>query len=419
MEGAWKKNIKGEVLAGFTTFFTMSYILVVNPVILSASGMPKEGVVFATAVASAIATFVMGTYAGLPFALAPGMGLNAYFAYTVCAKMGIPWQTALSAVFVEGVVFLTLALVGARRAILRAIPATLAYAISAGIGLFIALIGLKNAHIIVSNTNTLVALGDLKSFEAVVTIASLILTGILVAKKVAPALLLGIAFAEVVGVACGKVAFPEKLLGFPQPTAAFQLDFASILTASIVPVVLAFLIVDIFDTVGTLSGLCARLGVSLSDSKVEKALTADAVGTTVGSLLGTSTVTTYIESASGVATGGRTGVTAIAVALLFLLSTFLHPLISAVPDFATSAALIYVGGFMLLAVKRINWEEPLDMLPAFITLIGIPLTFSISDGMGLGFLTYTATRFFAGRWREINLPLVLITALFLFKFFLW
>ena len=412
------KKLKQEIIAGFTTFFTMSYILIVNPIILSAAGIPKEGVIFATAVSAAIATFIMGVYAGLPFALAPGMGLNAYFAYTVCGQMGISWQTTLTAVFLEGVVFLIMALFGARKAIFKAIPPSLAYGISSGIGLFIALIGFKNSGIITHDPNTLLKLGNIKSFESVVTILSFILIAVLVKKRVSGSLLIGIIFSTILAIISGKSVLPESFFGFPEPSAAFQLDFHSIFSGAIVPVILTFLLVDIFDTVGTLSGLCARLGIPLSDKKIGRALTADAAGTTVGGLLGTSTVTTYIESASGVASGGRTGITAVTVSVLFLISLFLYPLISAVPGFATSSALIYVGAFMMASLKKIDWNDPSEALPAFVTLSAIPFTFSISDGMGLGFITYTAIKLISGRLRDLNPFLILITAIFLFKFFL-
>jgi len=411
------KELRRELIAGFTTFFTMSYILVVNPAILSSAGMPKEGVIFATAVASAIATFIMGVYAGLPFALAPGMGLNAYFAYTVCGQMGIKWQTALTAVFLEGVIFLIMAFFGARRALFKAIPPSLAYGISAGIGLFIALIGLKNSGIITNDPNTLLRLGNLKSLEASVTLLSLILIATLLKRGISGSLLIGILFSEVVALIFGKASLPEKLFGFPSPSAAFQLDFHSILTGAVVPVIVAFLLVDVFDTVGTLSGLSARLGIPLADKKIGRALTSDAVGTTVGGLLGTSTVTTYIESSSGIASGGRTGITAVTVAVLFLLSLFLYPLISAIPEFATSAVLIYVGAFMMASLKKINWEDPSESLPAFVILIGIPFTFSISDGMGLGFITYTTVKVLTGRLKDLNPLLILITVIFTAKFF--
>ncbi len=382
------EEIKREFLAGLTTFFTMSYILVVNPSILSAAGMPKEGVLFATAVASAFATFLMGVYAGFPFALAPGMGLNAYFAYTVCGQMGINWKTALGAVFIEGLLFLAGALFGARRRILKAIPKNMAYGISGGIGLFIALIGLKDAHIVVSSKETLLKLGEITSPEALITLLTLFLITLLVRKGVPGSLVIGILFATFLGALFGKVNPPKELLGFPMPTAAFQLDFKEIFTLSIVPVVLTFLMVDVFDTVGTLGALCTRLGIPLNDKRVGRALTCDAAGTTVGALLGTSTVTTYVESASGVAAGGRTGLTAVTVSILFLLSLFLYPLIEVIPTFATSPVLIYVGFFMAQSLKKVGWENFTEAFPAFITFIGIPFTFSISDGILMGFGLY-------------------------------
>jgi AGZA family xanthine/uracil permease-like MFS transporter len=412
-----REELKREVLAGLTTFFTMSYILVVNPAILSAAGMPKEGVIFATAVSAAIATFLMGVYAKLPFALAPGMGLNAYFAYTVCGQMGIPWQTALAAVFLEGVIFLVLALFGARRAIFRSIPRSLAYAISAGIGLFIALIGLKNAGIVTYSKATLLQLGNLKEPQAVITLLSLILITLLVKKGVKGSLLIGIGFATALAAALGMVKAPHAVFGFPHPETAFKLSFHQIFSLQIVPVITAFLLVDVFDTVGTLSALCTRLGIELHDKRVGRALTCDAVGTTVGGLLGTSTVTTYVESASGVAAGGKTGLTAVTVAALFALSLFLYPLISVVPEFATSAVLIFVGYFMVESLKNVEWSDVTEALPAFVTLIGIPLTFSISDGMGLGFITYTAVKLLSGKFKDLNYIIILISLIFAAKFF--
>ncbi len=410
-------DLKTEILAGITTFFTMSYILFVNPAILSKSGMPKDGVFFATAFASGIAILIMGYFAELPFALAPGMGLNAYFAYTVCIQKHISWETALTAVFIEGIIFLIMALFSIRESIFKAVPKSLAYSISAGIGLFIALIGFHNSGIITYDTDTLLKLGKINSFEGIVTIVSLLLIAYLIHKGVNGSLLIGIIFATVLALIFGKTKFTGAFFGIPHPSAAFKLDFHSILSFGIVPVVITFLLVDIFDTVGTLAGLCARLGIPLDDKKVSRALTTDAIGTTVGGLLGTSTVTTYIESASGVAAGGKTGVTAIVTAILFFLSIFLAPIVGIVPTFATSAVLIYVGVFMMSAIKNIDWENPLDALPAFVVLVGIPFTFSISDGMGLGFITYVFIRLFVGKFKELNWVLILITIVFILKFF--
>lgn len=392
-----KEDVKRELLAGLTTFLTMSYILIVNPAILSDARVPKEGVIFATAVASAVATYTMGIYAGLPFALAPGMGLNAYFAYTVCGQMGIDWRTALTAVFIEGVLFLIMAVFGARKAIFKSMPTSLAYGISGGIGLFITLIGLKNSGLITYSKETLIKLGDISSPQAVITLVTLVFITVLQKKQVKGSLLIGILFAVLLSVPFGLVKKPSAILGFPKPSAAFQLDFLHIFSYSIIPVVLAFLLVDVFDTVGTLSALCTRLGIPLEDKKVGRALTSDAVGTTVGAFLGTSTVTTYIESVSGVAAGGKTGLTAVTVATLFFLSLFFYPLIAVIPTFATSPVLIYVGYFMIESIKKIKWEEITEALPAFITFTGIPFTYSISDGMGLGFITYTAVKLLCGR----------------------
>ncbi len=408
--------MRREIIAGFTTFFTMSYILVVNPSILSAAGMPKDGVIFATAVASAIATFLVGIWAGLPFALAPGMGLNAYFAYTCVLGMGISYQTALTAVFIEGLLFLILSVFKFREAIFKAIPENLAYSISAGIGLFIAFIGLKDANLVVANKNTIVSLGDFSSFPAVITILSLILIAYLSKRKVSGSILIGIVFAAVLSVIFGKSSVPQTIFGIPHPSTAFKLDFSSVIDGSIVPVVVTFLLVDVFDTVGTLTGLTARLGIPLKDEKVSRALTCDAVGTVTGGLLGTSTVTTYIESASGIAAGGKTGITAVTVSVLFALSVFLYPLISAVPTFATAAALIYVGAYMMASVRKIDWDNVADSIPAFVTFVGIPLTFSISDGIGLGFITYTFLKLLTGKIKELNLTIFIISIVFLVKF---
>lgn len=411
-----REEIKREVIAGFTTFFTMAYILVVNPAILSDAGIPKDGAIFATAVSSFIATLLVGVYAGLPFALAPGMGLNAYFAYTVCGQMGVSWKTALTAVFFEGVIFLIMALFGARRAIFRALPKSLAYGISSGIGIFIAFIGLKNAGIVESSKETLVKLGEISSPPALITLITVIFIGVLERKRGKGSLLLGIVFAVLLSVPLGLVHKPESVFGIPKPTAALQLNFSHIFSYSIVPVIVAFLLVDVFDTVGTLSALSVRMGIPLSDEKLGRALTSDAVGTTVGALLGTSTVTTYVESASGIAVGGRTGLTAVTVSLLFLTSLIFYPLISIVPVFATSPVLIYVGYFMMEPLRKVEWSDLTESLPAFITFLGIPLTYSISDGMGLGFITYTFLKLLTGRLQDLNPVLILLTLIFLIKF---
>ncbi len=413
-----KGEIKREVVAGLTTFFTMAYILAVNPAILSDAGVPKEGVIFATAVSSFVATLLMGVYANLPFALAPGMGLNAYFAYTVCGQMGVDWRTALSAVFIEGVIFLVMAIFGVRRAIFRAIPKSLAYGISSGIGLFIAFIGLKNAGLITYSKETLVKLGNVSSPPALITVATVIFIAVLERRRIKGSLLLGIAFSLLLSIPFGLFKVPDSLFGIPRPAAALQLDFSHILSYSIVPVIVAFLLVDVFDTVGTLSALSVKLGIPLSDKKLGRALTSDAVGTTVGALLGTSTVTTYVESASGIAAGGRTGLTAVTVSLLFLLSLFLYPLIEAIPTFSTSPVLIFVGFFMAESLRRIDWSDVTEALPAFITFISIPLTYSISDGMGLGFITYGFLKMLSGKLQDLNFVLILIILVFLAKFFL-
>ena len=409
-------SLKREIIGGLSTFFTMAYILVVNPAILSVAGVPKDGALFATAIASAIATFLVGIWAKLPFALAPGMGLNAYFAFVVCKGLGISWQTALAAVFLEGIIFLSLSLLGFRQKIFQAIPKSLAIGISAGIGLFISLIGLKEAGIIISDKNTLVSLGDISNIKAVIAVASFIFIAVLSYLKVTGAVLIGIIFATFLAWILGDFHMPTTFFSFPTPTAAFKIDWTSLLSLSILPIIVTFLLVDMFDTVGTLAGLSSLLGIKKDDKRLAKVLTVDAAGTTVGALLGTSTVTTYIESSAGIVSGARTGIASIVVAVLFLVSLFFYPILSSIPLYVTSGALIFVGFLMFQTVKNIDFSKIEEGLPAFVTLMGIPLTFSIANGIGFGFITYTILKLVLGKFRDLNPLIIIISIIFLLHF---
>jgi len=404
-----------EVRAGVTTFLTLSYILFVNPQILSAAGMPAEDVAIATALASAVATAAMALLANYPVALAPGMGLNAYFTYGVVRGMGIDWRVALAAVFVEGLLFLALAAGGVRRAIIDAVPMTLKLATMSGIGLFLGMIGLQHAGLVVDHPETLVTLGEVASPTALVALAGLVLTGALMARRVRGAILAGIAATAALAWAAGLAALPERWLSLPRlPRETFlALDFGGLLSAGAVVVVLAFLFVDLFDTAGTLIGV-GRLGGFLDEEgrlpRADRAFAADALGTTAGAALGTSTVTSYIESATGVEEGGRTGLTALVVAVLFLLALFFTPLLAAVPAVATAPALVLVGALMLDGAREIEWGRAEEALPAFFTVAVMPLTFSIANGIALGIASHTLLRLLAGRWREVHPVMYVLTA---------
>ncbi len=385
-----KTTVKTEVLAGITTFMTMAYILAVNPDILSATGMDKGAVFTATALSALIATLVMALYAKLPFALAPGMGLNAFFAFTVVLGMGHTWQFALTAVFLEGIIFILLTVFNIREMIVNSIPINIKHAISVGIGLFIAFIGLKSAGIIVSNPATFVALGDITNVAenggALVALITLVITGVLLALKVKGALLYGIIIGAAIGLPFGVTSLPASLeLTPPSLSPIFmKFEWTQVLTMDMMLVVFTFLFVDMFDTVGTLIGVSSKANMLDKEGRVprvKQALMADAVGTTVGAMLGTSTVTTYVESAAGVSEGGRTGLTALTTAGLFLLALFLSPLFLMVPGAATAPALILVGAMMMTPIKNINFDDFTESIPVFLTIIMMPLTYSIAEGI--------------------------------------
>ena len=439
-------NVKTEVMAGITTFMTMAYVLAVNPNILSAAGMDAQAVLLATALASFLGTCLMAFLANYPFALAPGMGLNAYFAYTVVLTYGYSWQIALMAVFVEGLIFIILSVTNVREAIFNAIPVTLKAAVSAGIGLFIAFIGLQNAKIVVNNDSTLVTYQNFKAdfssvgMGALLALIGVLITGFLLIKKVKGGILFGILITWVLGILCELVGFykPNPDLGMYSviPTRFFTLDFSPLgntfgqvfkadfgalksITEFIV-VIFAFLFVDIFDTLGTLIGVSSKANMLDKDGKLPRikgALLADAIATSAGAILGTSTTTTYVESASGVTEGGRTGLTAVTTGLLFLVSMVLSPLFLTIPSFATAPALIIVGFYMIASVAKINWENMLEAIPAFLCILSMPLMYSISEGIAVGVISWTILHLCAGKAKgKVSILMYVLTVLFILKY---
>lgn len=417
-------SVKTEILAGLTTFMTMAYILAVNPDILSATGMDKNALFTATALSALVATLVMALVARLPFALAPGMGLNAFFAFTVVLGMGYSWQFALTAVFIEGIIFLILTAFNIRELIVNAIPLSLKHAVSAGIGLFIAFIGLQNAGVVVNNDATLVGLGDMGSPAVLVAIGGIVLTAVLLALRVKGALLIGIFAATIAGLPFGVTQMPEGNLVDAPPSLApifFQFDFSQVFTIDMLIVLFTFLFVDMFDTVGTLVGVSDKAGMLTKDGKVpraKQALFADSIGTTFGAIFGTSTVTTYVESASGVAEGGKTGLTSLTTAGLFLVALFFAPLFTMVPPAATAAALVLVGFFMMSPILKINFDDFTEAIPAFVTIIMMPLTYSIAEGIVFGMLSYVFLKLLTGKVKDISVVMIVLAALFILKFFI-
>lgn len=422
-ESALKKagtDLKTEIMAGITTFLAMAYILAVNPGILSASGMDAGSVFTATALSSAIATLVMGLVANLPFALAPGMGLNAFLAYTVCLTMGYSWQFALTAIFCEGVIFLILTAFNVREAIVNSIPANLKKAIGVGIGLFIAFIGLQNAGIVVDNSATLVGL-NITSNTAIVAFIGLVITAILTAYNVKGGILIGILVTTIIGIPFGVTQF-SGFASMPPSIAPtlFKFNFSEVFAhfPDFIIVMFTFLFVDMFDTVGTLIGCAGKADMINADGSIpncKEALFADAIGTTVGAMLGTSTVTTFVESSTGVVEGGRTGVTAIITAGLFLLSLFLSPLFLSIPSAATAPALILVGFFMMSPVKDIDFSDPTEGIPAFLCILMMVCAYSISDGIMFGILSYVIIKACSGKAKQITVPTYIVALLFVVK----
>lgn len=416
-------DVKTEVLAGVTTFMTMAYILAVNPLILSDAGMDAGGVFTATALSAVISTLVMALYAKYPFGLAPGMGLNAFFAYTVVlGDMQKTWQFALTAILIEGLLFIILSFFNVREAIFDSIPLNLKNAVSVGIGLFIAFLGLDGANIIQSGNGTLLSLGDLTSGAPLVAIIGILITGFLFANNVKGALLIGILISTLVGIPLGVTQLPagvNNIMSLPPSVSEVAFKFVSfneIFSWDMLIVVFTFLFVDIFDTVGTLAGVASKADMLDEDGKlprVEKALTADAIGTIAGASLGTSTITTFVESASGVAAGGRTGLTALSTAGMFLLSLFFAPLFTLIPAAATAPALVIVGLFMMSPIKQINFEDYTESIPAFLTIIMMPFSGSIAEGIVFGMISYVVLKVVTGRYKEVSWTMAIVSILFL------
>jgi AGZA family xanthine/uracil permease-like MFS transporter len=413
-------NWRTEILAGTTTFVTMAYIIFVNPAILHETGMPLTAVVAATCICAAFGSLLMGILARYPIALAPGMGLNAYFTYTVVKGMGVPWETALGAVFLSGIAFLILTAVGVRQMILSAIPFELYAAVAVGIGFFIAFIGLHNAGIIVASSSTLVTMGNLRNPNTALAIAGLLLIASLLAWKVRGAILVGILGTTALGVAFGLVHWRPGAYSFQDITAtAFHLNIRGALSFGLVEIVFVFLFVDLFDNIGTLVavGKEAKLFDRTNQiPRINRILYADAAATIVGSLAGTSTVTSYIESAAGVVAGGRSGVTAITTGMLFLLALFVAPIVGAIPAAATAPALIVVGSLMIAHAAEIPWSNPVISVPAFLTMITIPLTFSIANGLAFGFTSYVILKIARGEFRDVNWLVYALAILFIARF---
>lgn len=412
-------SVKQEMLGGLTTFVTMAYIVVVNPQILAQAGMPVDGVVFATCISAAVATLVMGLYANYPIALAPGMSLNAYFTYSVCIAMHVPWQSALAVVFFSGTLFLILTLTRVREQIVNGIPDCLKHSTAAGIGMFIAFVGLRNAKIVVANPATFVGLGSFSDKGVQTACFGLALMLVLMSRRLHGAIFLGIIGTALFGILRGISTWPRAIFAMPHPTSTLlQLDFRGASHLGLLEILFAFLFVDLFDNIGTLVGVCEQGGFVKEGKipRVGRILVADAVGTIVGSLTGTSTVTSYIESSAGVAAGARTGLSNLAVAALFLLATFCSPLAAAIPAYATAPALVLVGVLMTQSIAQVQWRDFSEAVPAFITMLATPLAFSIATGLSLGLISYTVVKVAAGKFREVNLLIWILTILFVLRY---
>lgn len=427
-----KTTVKREITAGITTFMTMAYILIVNPITLSETGMDINALFTATALSAIIGTLVMGLYANMPFALAPGMGLNAFFAYTVVLGMGYPWEFALTAVFLEGLIFILLTALNIREAIINCIPMTIKKAISVGIGLFIAFIGLINSGIVDTGmeavsegelSGTVVKLGNISSPGPILTILGIIIIGALLVKNVKGALLIGMVVTTLVGIPLGETVLPETFNIISTPPSLepifFKFQFENIFTWDMFVVLFTFLFVDLFDTVGTLVGVGDKAGMLDENGKLpgaKKALFADAIGTTFGAIFGTSTVTTVVESASGVAEGGKTGITALSTAGMFIIALFLSPIFLMVPSTAVAPVLILVGLFMMTSIKEIDLENFTESIPAFLTIIMMPLAYSIAEGITFGILSYVLLKVATGKYREVSFAMYVLAILFIGRF---
>ena len=431
-----KTTFKTELMAGLTTFMTMAYILVVNPSILSTTGMDAGALLTATCIASALGTFFMAFFANYPFVLAPGMGLNAYFAFTICAQKGYSWHVALAAVFVEGIIFIILSAINVREAIFNAIPANMKKAVSVGIGMYIAFIGLQNAGVVINNASTCVSLGDVKTVPVALALIGTIITLVLVIRKVKGALLVGILITWILGIICQLAGvyvvdveagvyslIPTGLISAPPSIApiAGKLSFSGISIFDFIVVVFAFLFVDLFDTLGTLIGVSTKAGFLDKEGKLPRikgALFADALATTVGAVLGTSTVTTFVESASGVSDGGRSGLTALTAGVLFLVALLFSPILTTIPSFATTPALVVVGLMMVENVRDIDFSDYTEGFPAFMTILMMVVCYSISEGLVFGVISYVLLKLFGGKKNELNPVIVIIAILFFLKLIL-
>ena len=416
-----KTTIRREIVAGITTFLTMSYILAVNPTMFGLlDGMPSGAVFTSTTLAAIIGCLAMAFLGKLPFGLAPGMGLNAFFVYSVCLGMGYSWQFALTAVFIEGIIFILLTLGNIREAIVNAIPQSLRNAIGAGIGLFIAFIGLSSAGVVIHDDATLVALGDITSGSALLALIGLIITSLLYMRNVPGSILIGILITMIIGVFMGVTEF-KGVVSHPESIAPIfcKFEFENVFTLDMLVVVLTFLFIDMFDTVGTLVGVCTKANMIDRDGKIyriKQAFMADAIATTAGAVLGTSTTTTYIESAAGVAQGGRSGLTAFSVAVCFAIALFFSPLFLSIPAAATAPALIIVGLLMLEPVAKIQWHDFTEAIPAFICVIMMPFTYSISNGILLGMIAYVVINVMSGKYKKISTTMYILALLFVLKY---
>jgi len=412
-------TVRTELLAGLTTFMAMAYVVVVNPRILGEAGMPVEGVLFATCISAAIATLIMGVWANYPIALAPGMSLNAYFTYSIVLGRGVPWQTALGVVFISGSMFLILTLTNVRERIVNDIPDCLKNGTAAGIGFFIAFVGMRNAHLIVASTATFVGLGKTSDPQVRLAALGLVLIAILMSRKVGGAILIGVAAIALLGIPLGITTVPTHIFSWPHPGGTFlKMDLRSAFKLGLGDLIFVFFFVDLFDNVGTLVAVCEQGGFLVNGKfpRASRALLADAFGTITGALTGTSTVTSYIESAAGVAAGARTGLGNVLIAALFIVAIFCAPLVAAVPAYATAPALILVGALMCASLARVNWDDFTEAFPAFITSIATPLTFSIATGLSLGVLSFTFIKIGTGKIRQITPLIWVLSVFFLLRF---
>lgn len=415
-------TVRTEIFAGITTFLTMAYILAVNPAILGETGMDKGAQFTTTALISGIITLLMAVYAKLPFALAPGMGLNAFFAYTICMVLGYSWQFALTAVFIEGLIFIILSVSNLREKIVYLIPDTLKKAISAGIGIYIAFIGLKSTEIIVNNDSTLVSLGSITSGAGLLGVVGIVITAVLLAKRVKGALLIGIIATTLIGIPMGITHLSGFLSTPPSIEPIFmKFEWSNIFTQDMIVIVFTLLFVDLFDTIGTIIGVTTRAGMIDKSGRIprlKQAFTVDAIGTTMGAMMGTSTVTTFVESAAGVEEGGRSGLTAFATSICFFVSLFLAPFFLSIPASATAPSLVLVGVMMAASVTKINFNDYTEAIPAFLCIVFMPLAYSISDGIVLGMLSYVIINLLCGNFKKLSVGMYILSSLFLLKFLL-